>query len=81
MKLQEDYPVRLPCEFTDSPCAGRRHKSVARGEANLRRAVEQVVRRFPPYGSPRVAYRVRRERANFKALDSERLRRVLTEMD
>ena len=44
------------------------------------KAVEQVVGQFPTYGSWRVAYQLRREHGEFKAIGRKRVRRVLGEM-
>ena len=51
-----------------------------RDEVDLRQSIEQVVARFPTYGSRRVAHQVRREKTQFKAIGRQRVRRVLGEM-
>src|SRR5262249_29874247 len=81
MKLQNDYPVRLLCELLDLPRSSWYYKSVEQDEADLRQAVEQVVKQFPTYGSRRVTHQVRRERAKYRAIGRKRVRRVLNEMD
>lgn len=80
MKLQVDYPVKLLCDLLALPRSSWYFKPAKPDEADLKRAVEQVVEQFPTYGSRRVAHQLRRDKVQFKAIGRKRVRRVIGEM-
>jgi len=77
MKLQADYPVSLLCDLLALPRSSWYYKPAGRDEADLQRAVEQVIGQFPTYGSRRVTHQLRRGQPEFKTIGRKRVRRVL----
>jgi putative transposase len=80
MKLKSDYPIKMLCDLLALPRSSWYYTAVKRDEKGLQRVVEQVVGRFPTYGSRRVTHQLRRECSEFKAIGRKRVRRVLGEM-
>jgi len=60
MLTQEHYPVAKSCEVIQLARSSFYHRSQAKGEQELRHAIEVVVREFPTYGSRRVTAQLRR---------------------
>src|SRR5262245_39823768 len=68
------------CDVLALPRSSWYYNTVQRDERDLQKAVEQVIGRFPTYGSRRVAHQLRSEHGEFKAIGRKRVRRVLGEM-
>ncbi|MBI1762065.1 MAG: IS3 family transposase, partial [Acidobacteria bacterium] len=81
MKLQPDYPIKLLCDLPALSRSSWYFKAAECEEADLKQAIEQVIKQFPAYGSRRVTHRLRRDQSEFRTSGRKRLRRVLGEMD
>jgi len=80
IKLKSDYPIKALCDLLALPRSSWYYSAANRDERRLQKAVEQVVEKYPTYGSRRVAHQLRREHGEFKAIGRKRVRRVLGEM-
>ena len=68
------------CDLLALPRSSGYYKRAERNEADLQRAVEQVIEQFPTYGARRVTHQLRRDQPAFKTIGRKRVRRVLAEM-